>query len=133
MSGHRSSGVVVDGTEKAAFSVLADSYEPTQVILSDAAPGEQDIVVLHDRPEKADLTVEWDCNGDREQAEHTVGPFARVTVDTLTLSAGDDVTLAATDGQTVVKNALGDIARETGDASDCPSTVGDGWPVQTHR
>ncbi len=35
---------------------------------------------------------------------HTVGPFARVTVDTLTLSAGDDVTLAATDGQTVVKN-----------------------------
>jgi hypothetical protein len=96
--------LTADGTEKAAFSVLADSYEPTQVILSDAAPGEQDIVVLHDRPEKADLTVEWDCNGDREQAEHTVGPFARVTVDTLTLSAGDDVTLAATDGQTVVKN-----------------------------
>ena len=93
-----------DGTEKTAFGVLADSYEPTQVVLSEPAPGRQDIVVLHDRPEKADLTVEWDRNGDREQAEHTVGPFARVTVDTLTLSAGDDVTLAATDGQTVVKN-----------------------------
>ncbi|AUG48099.1 hydrolase [Haloarcula taiwanensis] len=96
--------LTTDGTEKTAFSVLADCYEPTQVILSDPAPGERDVVVLHDRPEKADLTVEWDCNGDREQAEHTVGPFARVTVDTLTLSAGDDVTLAATDGQTVVKN-----------------------------
>ncbi|RLM39455.1 hydrolase [Haloarcula sp. Atlit-120R] len=96
--------LTTDGTGKTAFSVLADCYEPTQVILSDPAPGERDVVVLHDRPEKADLTVEWDCNGDREQAEHTVGPFARVTVDTLTLSAGDDVTLAATDGQTVVKN-----------------------------
>ncbi|KAA9396848.1 hydrolase [Haloarcula sp. CBA1130] len=96
--------LAADGTEKTAFSVLADSYEPTQVVLSEPTPGEQDIVVLHDRPEKAELTVEWDRNGDREQAEHTVGPFARVTVDTLTLSAGDDVTLAATDGQTVVKN-----------------------------
>jgi hypothetical protein len=96
--------LAADGTEKTAFGALADSYEPTQVVLADASPGEQDVVVLHDRPEKADLTVEWDRNGDREQAEHTVGPFARVTVDTLALSAGDDVTLAVTDGQTVVKN-----------------------------
>jgi len=96
--------LTADGSEKRAFDVLADSYEPTQVVLSEPAPGDQEIVVLHDRPEKADLTVEWDRNGDREQAEHTVGPFARVTVDTLTLSAGDEVTLAATDGQTVVKN-----------------------------
>jgi hypothetical protein len=96
--------LAADGAEKRAFDVLADSYEPTQVVLSEPTPGEQEIVVIHDRPEKADLTVEWDRNGDREQAEHTVGPFARVTVDTLTLSTGDEVTLAATDGQTVVKN-----------------------------
>jgi hypothetical protein len=96
--------LAADGTEKTAFGALADSYEPTQVVLSDPSPGEQDIVVIHDWPEKVDLTVEWDRNGDREQAEHTVGPFARVTVDTLALSAGDEVTLAAADGQTVVKN-----------------------------
>ncbi|WP_336336963.1 glycoside hydrolase family 2 protein [Haloarcula brevis] len=96
--------LAADGTEKTAFGVLADSYEPTQVVLTGTTPGTQDIVVLHDRPERADLTVEWDRNGDREQAEHTVGPFARVTVETLRLSAGDDVTLAATDGRTVVKN-----------------------------
>ncbi|MFB6223822.1 MAG: hydrolase [Haloarcula sp.] len=93
--------LAADRTEK---SVLADSYEPTQVVLSEPTPGTQEIVVIHDRPESASLTVEWDRNGDRKQAEHTVGPFARVTVDTITLSVGDDVTLAATDGQTVVKN-----------------------------
>ncbi|MDS0220703.1 hydrolase [Haloarcula sp. S1AR25-5A] len=96
--------LAADGAEKTAFSALGDSYEPTQVVLADASPGEQDVIVLHDQPERADLTVEWDRNGDREQAEHTVGPFGRVTVGTLSLSAGDDVTLAVTDGETVVKN-----------------------------
>ena len=96
--------LAADGSEKVAFSVLADSYEPTQVVLSAPSPGTRDVVVLHDRPESTNLTVEWDYNGEREQAEHTVGPFARVPVDTLTLSAGDEVTLAATDGQRVVKN-----------------------------
>ncbi|MUV51264.1 hydrolase, partial [Haloarcula sp. CBA1122] len=96
--------LAADGSEKTAHDVLADSYEPTQVVLSAPSPGERDVVVLHDRPESTNLTVEWDCNGEREQAEHTVGPFARVPVDTLTLSAGDEVTLAVTDGQRVVKN-----------------------------
>ncbi|WP_336358340.1 hydrolase [Haloarcula sp. CGMCC 1.6347] len=96
--------LAADGSEKTAHDVLADSYEPTQVVLSAPSPGERDVVVLHDRPESTNLTVEWDYNGEREQAEHTVGPFARVPVDTLTLSAGDEVTLAVTDGQRVVKN-----------------------------
>jgi beta-mannosidase len=96
--------LAADGSKKTAHDVLADSYEPTQVVLSAPSPGERDVVVLHDRPESTNLTVEWDYNGEREQAEHTVGPFARVPVDTLTLSAGDEVTLAVTDGQRAVKN-----------------------------
>jgi len=96
--------VTVDGDEKPAYDALANGYEPTQIVLSDSRPGEREVVILHDRPTRADLTVEWDRNGDREQVEHTVGPFARVTVETLTLSAGDDVTLAVTDGQRVATN-----------------------------
>ncbi|MDS0277347.1 hydrolase [Halomicroarcula sp. S1AR25-4] len=93
-----------DGTAKPAYAVLTDGYEPTQVVLSDPTPGESDVVVCHDRPDTATVTVEWDHNGEREQEEHTVGPFGRVTVGSLTLAAGDELTLAVAVGDGVVTN-----------------------------
>jgi hypothetical protein len=98
-------GVLTDeGDEKAAYGTLSDSYQPTQVVLSDPTPGESDIVVCHDRPSGATVTVEWDHNGDRKQEERVIGEFARVTVGSLTLEAGDDLTLAAAIGGRTVKN-----------------------------
>ncbi|WP_254280086.1 hydrolase [Haloarcula marina] len=92
------------GVEKPAYDELSDSYQPTQVVLASPRPGESDVVLCHDRPERATVTVEWDHNGDREQAEHTVGAFGRVTVGSLNLAAGDDVTLAVAVGDGAVKN-----------------------------
>jgi len=89
-----------DGTPKAAFDRLSGAFEPTQVFLEAPSPGESDIVLVHDRPIAGTATVEWDIGGDREQTEVTVDAHARVTVSTLSLSAGDDVTLAvAIDGE----------------------------------
>ena len=93
-----------DGTEKPAYTALADSYQPTQAVLSDPTPGESDVVVCHDRPAGATVTVEWDHNGERQQAEQVIGAFGRVTVGTLTLGTGDEVTLAAAVDDRVVKN-----------------------------
>ncbi|MDS0257949.1 hydrolase [Haloarcula sp. S1CR25-12] len=93
-----------DGTEKAAYATVTDSYQPTQVFLSDPTPGESDIVVCHDRPSGATVTVEWDHNGDRQQEERIIGEFGRVTVGSLTLEAGDELTLAAAVERQAVKN-----------------------------
>jgi len=92
------------GAEKAAYEALSSSYEPTQILLADPSPGESDVVVCHDRPTGTTLTVEWDHDGEREQAEHTVSAFARVTVGSLDLAAGETVTLAVAVDGTVVKN-----------------------------
>ena len=93
-----------DGSEKRAYETLADGYRPTQAFLADPTPGESDVVVCHDRPTGATVTVEWDHNGEREQAERVVDAFGRVTVGTLTLSAGDQLTLAAAVAGEAVKN-----------------------------
>ncbi|MDS0281172.1 hydrolase [Haloarcula onubensis] len=93
-----------DGTEKPAYGTLSDSYQPTQVVLSDPTPGESDIVACHDRPSGATVTVEWDHNGNRKQAEQVIGAYGRVTVGSLTLEAGDELTLAAAVEGQVVKN-----------------------------
>jgi len=93
-----------DGTEKTAYGTLTDSYQPTQVFLSDPTPGDSDIVACHDRPSGATVTVEWDHNGERQQAEQVIGAFGRVTVGSLTLAAGDELTLAAAVGNRAVKN-----------------------------
>jgi len=87
-----------DGSEKTAFDRLAAAYQPVQGVLSDPTPGESDVVVVYDRPSPATVTVEWDVNGEREQDELKVGAYGRVDVTTLSLSAGDAVTIAvATD------------------------------------
>ena len=93
-----------DGTEKRAYGTLADSYQPTQAVLSDPTPGESDVVVCHDRPTGATVTVEWDHNGARNQDERILDAFGRATVGSLTLSAGDELTLAAAVGGRAVKN-----------------------------
>jgi len=93
-----------DGTEKRAYGTLSDSYQPTQVVLSDPTPGESDIVACHDRPSGATVTVEWDHNGERQQEERVIGAFGRVTVGSLTLEAGDELTLAAAVEGRAVKN-----------------------------
>jgi hypothetical protein len=93
-----------DGTEKRAYGTLSDSYQPTQVFLSDPTPGESDIVACHDRPSGATVTVEWDHNGERQQEERVIGAFGRVTVGSLTLDAGDELTLAAAVEGRAVKN-----------------------------
>jgi len=87
--------LAADGTEKQAYATLSDSYQPTQVFLSDSTPGESDIVACHDRTSGATVTVEWDHNGERQQEERVIGSFGRVTVGSLTLEAGDELTLAA--------------------------------------
>jgi len=96
--------LAADGSEKPAYPTLTDSYQPTQVFLSDPTPGESDIVVCHDRPSGATVTVEWDHNGQREQEERVIGAFGRATVGSLTLSAGDELTLAAAVEGRAVKN-----------------------------
>jgi hypothetical protein len=93
-----------DGTEKAAYGTLADSYQPTQAMLADPTPGESDIVVCHDRPAGATVTVEWDHNGERQQVEQVVGAFGRSAVGSLELAAGDELTLAAAVEGRAVKN-----------------------------
>jgi len=93
-----------DGSEKRAYGTLADSYQPTQVVLSDPTPGRSDIVVCHDRPSGATVTVEWDHNGERQQEERVIDAYGRVTVGSLTLEAGDELTLAAAVGGRAVKN-----------------------------
>jgi hypothetical protein len=94
----------VDSTAKPAYGALADSYQPTQAVLADPTPGESDIVVCHDRPTGATVTVEWDHNGERQQAEQTLDAGGRATVGTLTLGRGDELTLAAAVGGHAVKN-----------------------------
>lgn len=93
-----------DGTEKPVSRTLSDSYQPTQVFLSDPTPGESDIVACHDRPSGATVTVEWDHNGERQQEERVIGAYGRVTVGSLTLAAGDKLTLAAAVEGRAVKN-----------------------------
>ncbi|WP_276251450.1 hydrolase [Haloarcula rara] len=93
-----------DGSEKRAYAALSDSYQPTQVFLSDPTPGESDIVACHDRPSGGTVTVEWDHNGERQQEERVIGAFGRVTVGSLTLEAGDELTLAAAVEGRAVKN-----------------------------
>ena len=93
-----------DGTEKPAYGTLSDSYQPTQVFLSDPTPGESDIVACHDRLSGATVTVEWDHNGERQQEECVVDAYGRVTVGSLTLAAGDELTLAAAVEGRAVKN-----------------------------
>jgi hypothetical protein len=93
-----------DGAEKSAYETLSDSYHPTQAFLADPTLGESDIVVCHDRPTGATVTVEWDHNGEREQAKQVVDAYGRATVGTLTLSAGDELTLAAAVEGQAVKN-----------------------------
>ncbi|WP_262175766.1 hydrolase [Haloarcula laminariae] len=104
-AGDGGTGVVAeDGTEKAAYGTLTDSYQPTQVFLSDPTPGRSDIVVCHDRPSGATITVEWDHNGQRHQEERAVEGFGRATVGAVTLAAGDELTLAAAVEGRAVKN-----------------------------
>jgi len=93
-----------DGTPKAAFDRLSAAFEPTQVMLSDPAPGDSDLVVLHDRPAGGTATVEWDIDGEREQTEVEVDPHSRKTVRTLTLTAESDVTLAVAINGVIAKN-----------------------------
>ncbi|MFC7019987.1 MULTISPECIES: hydrolase [Haloarcula] len=96
--------LAADGAAKPAFDALADAYEPTRVVLADPTPGPSDVVLLHDGGATETVTVEWDHEGAREQAEHTVGPHGRVTAGSLDLSAGDEVTLAVAVGDRVVKS-----------------------------
>jgi len=93
-----------DGQEKPAYRALADSYEPTQVLLSDPVPGESAVVVVHDGPTEASVTVEWDRDGDREQTETTVDTRSRTSVGTIDLADGDEVTLAVAVDDRVVTN-----------------------------
>lgn len=93
-----------DGSEKQAYGTLSDSYQPTQVVLSDPTPGESDIVACHDRPVGATVTVEWDHNGERQQEERVIDAFGRATVGSLTLAAGDELTLAVAVEGRAVKN-----------------------------
>ena len=96
--------LTTEGAEKRAYRTLSDSYQPTQVFLADPTPGESDIVVCHDRSSGATVTVEWDHNGDRKQEERVIGAFGRVRVGSLTLDAGDELTLAAAVEGHAVKN-----------------------------
>jgi hypothetical protein len=96
--------LAADGAAKPAFDALADAYEPTRVVLTDPTPGASDVVLLHDGGTTETVTVEWDHEGAREQAEHTVGPHGRVTVGSLDLSAGDEVTLAVAVADRVVRS-----------------------------
>jgi|AntDeeMetagen134_2_1112570.scaffolds.fasta_scaffold04469_2 hypothetical protein len=93
-----------DGSEKTAFDRLAAAYQPVQGVLSDPTPGESDMVVVYDRPSPATVTVEWDVNGEREQDELKVGAYGRVDVTTLSLSAGDAVTIAVATDDGVAHN-----------------------------
>lgn len=93
-----------DGTKKAAFERLATAYQPVQAILADPTANESDVVLVHDRPSAASVTVEWDVNGEREQAELNVGAYGCVDVTTLSLSAGDSVTLAVATNDDVAHN-----------------------------
>ena len=94
-------GVVArDGSEKAAFDRLAAAYQPVQGVLDDPTPGESDVTVIHDRSTPGNVTVEWDVNGEREQDELKVDAYGRADATTLSLSAGDEVTIAvATQGR----------------------------------
>lgn len=103
--GEAGMGVVArDGSEKAAFDRLAAAYQPVQGVLADPSPGGSDVMVVHDRPTPGTVTVEWDVNGEREQDELTVGAYGRVDVTTLSLSAGDDVTIAVATQDGVAHN-----------------------------
>jgi len=93
-----------DGSEKTAFDRLAAAYQPVQGVLSDPTPGESDVVVIHDRPSPATVTVEWDVDGEREQEELKVGAYGRVDVTTLSLSEGDAVTIAVATDDAVAHN-----------------------------
>ncbi len=94
-----------DRADKPAFERLRRAYEPVQAVLADPTPGESDLVVLHDRPTGSTLTVEWDVDGEREQTEVAVDAYGRATVTTLSLSAGDDVTLAVAVEDDVARNS----------------------------
>jgi hypothetical protein len=83
-----------DGEPKPAFDSLADAYRPVQALLSSPTPGDAAIVVCHDRPTEASVTVEWDVDGERGQETITVKPYGRETVTTVSLAAGASVTLA---------------------------------------
>ena len=88
-----------NGEEVAA----SDHYvTPLRVQLPDAEAYR--VVVCHDRPSGATVTVEWDHNGERQQRERVIGAFGRVTVGSLTLDAGDELTLAVTVEGRAVKN-----------------------------
>ncbi|MBV0923641.1 hydrolase [Halomicroarcula limicola] len=93
-----------NGSEKPAYGTLTDSYQPTQAVLTDPTPGESDVCVVHDRPTETAITVEWDHNGERTQEEQTIEAFGRVTVGSVTLAEGDELTLAVAVGENVVKN-----------------------------
>lgn len=93
-----------DGSEKVAFGRLATAYRPVQAVLSDPTPGDSDVIVLYDRPEAGTVTVEWDVNGEREQAQFDATAYDRVEATTLSLSAGDEVTIAVATGDGVAHN-----------------------------
>lgn len=93
-----------DGTPKAAFDRLSGAFEPTQVILDDATPGQADIVLVHDRPTDETATIEWDIDGEREQTEVEIEAYGRQTVSSVSLTASDDVTLAVAVGGSVAQN-----------------------------
>lgn len=93
-----------DGTEKAAFDRLAVAYQPVQGVLADPTPGDSDVMVLYDRSTPGTVTVEWDVSGERQQDELKVGAYGRVAATTLSLSAGDEVTIAVATGTNVAHN-----------------------------
>ena len=89
-----------DGNARPAYDRLQAAFEPVQAVLTDPTPGKSDVVVVHDVAEDATVTVEWDVDGEREQTELAVDAFGRETAGSVSLSSGEDVTLAvARDGR----------------------------------
>jgi hypothetical protein len=93
-----------DGGRKPAYDRLATVYEPVQAFLADPTPGESDVVVLNDGRRDGSVTVEWDHDGDREQVELAIAVGDRETVTTLSLAAGDEVTLGVAHEGSVATN-----------------------------
>lgn len=92
-----------DGTPKAAQDVLETAFEPTQVFLTDPAPGSNEVVVVTDRNDALTVTVQWSAGDSGDSTDVTVpeGDWRTTTsiaipgdADTLTLSLrvdGEDI------------------------------------------
>ena len=89
-----------DGTPKAGYEAITDSYEPVQVVLDGDPRGSVGTTVLNDSPELVEGTVSWRAGENEGSAE--------VSVDTLDRTDGPDVTVPKDAEEVVLELELPD-------------------------